>query len=54
MDQGAIGLAQGPQKFNDGSRKTNYPGMIDRGFPVFSILFIKNIFMQGRHFGDPD
>jgi hypothetical protein len=34
IDMGAIaeiGFAQGPQKLNDGSGKTNYPGMIDRG-----------------------
>jgi hypothetical protein len=37
MDVGAIveiGFAQGPKKLNDGSGKTNYVGMIDRGFTV--------------------
>jgi hypothetical protein len=37
IDAGAIvekGFAQGPEKLNDGSGKTNYPGTIDRGFTV--------------------
>jgi hypothetical protein len=37
IDAGAIveiGFAQGPQKLNDASGKTNYPGTIDRGFTV--------------------
>jgi hypothetical protein len=37
IDAGAIveiGFAQGPKKLNDRSRKTNYPGTIDRGFTV--------------------
>jgi hypothetical protein len=42
IDAGAIveiGFAQGPQKLNDGSGKTNYPGRIDKGFTVFDKLF---------------
>jgi hypothetical protein len=38
IDTGAmveIKFAQGPQKLNDGSRKTNYLGTIDRGFTVY-------------------
>jgi hypothetical protein len=36
IDVGAIGFDQGPQKLNDGSGKTNYPGTIDRGFTVYN------------------
>jgi hypothetical protein len=38
IDAGAIveiGFAQGPQKLNDRSGKTNYLGTIDRGFTVY-------------------
>jgi hypothetical protein len=47
IDAGAlveIGFAQGPQKLNDGSGKTNYPGTIDRGFTV---LFLTNSTSSG-------
>jgi hypothetical protein len=37
-----IGFTQGPQKL-DGSRKTNYPGTIDRGFTVFVYYFYLQI-----------
>jgi hypothetical protein len=40
-----IGFAQGPQKLNDGSGKTNYPGTMDRGFTVYeNVLNLFGIF----------